>query len=304
MKSENSDKQGTVGRRSGGRPTWAVAGLTVAGFLLGVALDAGYRPNHIVFVVQPDTKVTVAPSKGDIIEWKSSNPKSTSTSIRFFSSKVPCSEPNGSQQCTFTPLDEGPQVYLYDCALDQAPSTCYDPGVGPSSSTGAGHASRFVLVLLAIRDFVVTLGTDLERLFRIWPKATKQYWLPGSLSGSTVGGGAPAGSTPGVAAPPRHINVAVDCDKDGKAAVFPDGNPDDENKDINASKGDVITWQPYTTWSISDLAACSPMPLNGKPGDLTGNHLSCTIQGSGRVAYTVKTSCANTNDIKDYINIQ
>jgi hypothetical protein len=298
MNSESGDNKGTAGRRIGGGSIWAYAGVMVAGFVLGVGLDARYRPNHIVFEVQPDTKVNLAPYRGDIIEWKSSNPQSTSTGIRFFSSKVPCSEPNGGNQCTFAPLTV-PQVYLYDCALDKTPSTCYDPGIGPSSTSGGGHASKFARFVQTIKDIVVILGVDLERLFGIWPKPTAKPWL--QAVGTTIAGPAAAGGTP----PPRHINVAVDCDKGGKSAVFPDGNPADENNAIEASVGDSITWQPYTAYSIGDLSVCSPAPLKGNPGSPAGNNLTCTLKsGSGDVQYTLKTSgCANLSSITEHIKL-
>lgn len=292
MNSGTSDTKETAGRRIGGGSKWAYTGLLVGGFLMGVALDVTYRPNHIVFEVQPDTKVNIVPSRGDIIEWRSSNRQSKSTSIRFFSSKVPCSEANGGNQCTYTPLPT-PQVYLYDCALDQTPANCYDPGVGSSSSSGGGH-SKFVLIVQWIENFIVTVGVDIERLLGIWPKPTAQPWLQ-SVGGPVAAPAAGGATIP----PPRHINVAVDCDRNGNAAVFPDGNPADENNPIKASVGDNITWQPYTGYSISDLSICSPMPL----GD-TGNRTCELKSGSGDVSYTVRTTgCTNLNSVTEHIKL-
>jgi hypothetical protein len=301
MNSESGDNRGTAGGGIAIRRVVVSTGLLVAGFLSGAALDATYRPNHIVFEVQPDTKVNLIPSRGDVIEWKSSNPQSTSTSIRFFSGKVPCAEANGSSQCTFTPL-RLPQVYLYDCMLDQTPTTCYDPGMGPSSTSGGGH--KTVLILQWIKDFILIVGVDLQRFLGIWPSPTTQYWMP--AAGSALGSGAPAPAPGATNLPPRHINVAVDCDANGKAAVFPDGNPQDENHAITASVGDSITWQPYTAYSIGGLSACSPASLNGDPGDSTGTNHSCTItSGSGDVSYTVQAnSCGNLASITEHITIQ
>jgi len=293
MNSGISDNKGTASRPGGGGSKGAYAGFLIAGFLMGAALDVKYRPNHIVFEVQPDTKVNVIPSEGDVIEWKSSNPRSGPPSIRFFSSKVPCSEANGSSQCTYTPLPV-PQVYLYDCALDKSPNNCYDPGVGPSSNSGGGH-SKFVLIIQWIENFVEVVGVDLERLLGFRPKPTMHAWLQG-VAGPIAAPAAGAGTTN---PPPRHINVAVDCDKNGNAAVFPDGNPADANHAIEASVGDNITWQPYTSYSISDLSVCSPMPLDG-----TGNRTCALKSGSGDVSYTVRTSgCSNANSVTEHIKL-
>jgi hypothetical protein len=282
----------------------------IIGFLLGVALDAKYHPNRIDLLIAPDSKVALAPHKGDIINWTAgADPEHTQVQINFPVDPIPCLEVEGGTTgatCIFDPVDNGPSMYLYGCTLSESPGSCYDPTVAIGPRCPGCPPLPPSPPPLPINRFLNILKWDFERLFELSPGRRMVHH---NLSGSTGVAGAkgleaqsheeklpsPASTSP----PARVIDVVAACNG-GVAAVFGPNGPV-ANNTIPAETGDTITWLPYASYTITfaDANACTPSTLT----DSTTQ--SCAIKSpSGTLPYSLKMpSCTTTPTVTEYVQL-
>ena len=278
----------------------------ILGFLLGVVLDALFRPNSIYLAIQQDGKVSLSPQAGDIINWAAAvDPQHNTAQISFPVGPIPCRTVNSGTTgvtCIFDPIDNGPgtfpRLFLFNCSLNNAPASCYDPliqigprcpGCPPVSIQGSpGHKAKQIWDSTGwkIKQVWDAMGWDFKRLFGL---SLGDRMVPQNQSGSTgttvtngldaQGSGTRVSAPLASAPPPRVIDVVAACNN-GVAAVF-DANGPVANNTISAEQGDKITWIPYAPYTINfaDANACTP-------SSLTETNQSCVIQPpSGKPPY-------------------
>jgi hypothetical protein len=290
------------------------AGLCLAclilGFLLGFALDARYRPNHIQLYVNQNSKVSLKPKPGDIISWatytdKLGNP--IPIVINFGGpGPYPCENPSPypPPTCVYKPPPDGPDVYLYGCTLGNDPqgTSCFDPVVGPQCS---GCGSTGGIPPYSFQYFWFTFEWDIARLLNPAEGPSK---APQNLKGST-GTAPPKGQEKLVnaapTAPPSSIvNVYAEC-KSGAQAIYPfNGNQPILN--ILAQPNYEITWNRWSKdYSISNLP--QGFCLQTDPPSSPGDNQSCTINPStvsnGTYPYTLTMACGGAPSNTQYIVI-
>jgi len=283
----------------------------ILGFLLGVVLDALFRPNSIYLAIQQDGKVSLSPQAGDIINWAAAvDPQHNTAQISFPVGPIPCRTVNSGTTgvtCIFDPIDNGPgtfpRLFLYNCSLNNAPASCYDPliqigprcpGCPPVSIQGSpGHKAKQIWDSTGwkIKQVWDAMGWDFKRLFGL--SLGDRMVLDAQGSGTRVS--APLASAP----PPRVIDVVAACNN-GVAAVF-DANGPVANNTISAEQGDKITWIPYAPYTINfaDANACTPSSLT------ESTMQSCTIQSSsGTLPYSLyMASCKTTPTVTENVQL-
>ncbi len=250
-------------------------GCLVGGFLLGVCLDAKYRPNTITLYLEDNAKLSVKPRYGDLINWVSYDSASNPQTYFLFN-QAPCGPNSTASACWYDPTNTTTEVALYGCSLNGKKGSCTDPGVGPKSGTGGvGGRGGF-----SLRAFFTILEIDFVRLFGLWPELSA-----GRLSALGVSG--PSGTRtiePSVAPATlpaavvnQTIQVGVGCMNNAPAVLNPrTGDPIDP---IPAQAGDTISWTPYASYTISGLTICSNNSVSSG-GNQNCNVLSDTKPGS------------------------
>jgi hypothetical protein len=256
--------------------------LTV-GFLLGVALDAKYRPNKILLFVNPDTKVSLMPQPGDTISWASPGyPHGQPVNINFTAKQIPCIS-NVSSPCIYDPIDQGPSLYLYACTLNSAPSTCFDPGIGNTNTTGP-PPGQVKFPKLTLKDFADTLVWDIERLFGGLPALPRvsQNLSEFPESSGTNGlqpQGKPASppTPPPLPPPPPRVQEFVAACSNNAPGIFKVGDPtptDTVANPIIAEPNDTITltlYPPPVDYNTNGLSGVC------KNGELSAGRPSCIV---------------------------
>lgn len=85
----------------------------------------------IILRVLPTGKIYIVPKTGDVIKWVDENDRTVH--IHFPHKDRPCSDPDGSNQCTVT---DATGLFNYSCKTDGGQVMCQDPGIDPNSGGG------------------------------------------------------------------------------------------------------------------------------------------------------------------------
>jgi hypothetical protein len=247
------------------------------GFVVGVAVNATYGPNHIVFQVQPSTKVNLAPRAGDVIDWVDWNGKPISAQFQDNPSLVPCQGGNVQSRCVVTSPSYSGALYPYTC------TNCFDPVIGPVSKTQVGGGAVKIWEPPSLKFWPI-LVYDLERLLHL----------------SVGGESAPA--TPAQAPPPvpqkasvgtgLPVQPALAC-LSGKVAVYPpDFSPPD--LPVSASANGILQFTGSIPYTATEPTAADGTALCVN-GVIPTPAQACAITSTakGNYTYTVSsTSCA------------
>ncbi len=88
-------------------------------------------PNHIKFVVEGNTKVDLAPSVGDVLNWVDTLGNPVTVNVASYAGLDNlCNEASPTSKCTIL-ADGG--IFPYDCSTA---GLCFDPGISPGKSPG------------------------------------------------------------------------------------------------------------------------------------------------------------------------
>lgn len=271
----------------------------IIGFLLGVALDAKYRPNHILLYINADSKVSISPRPGDIISWATKDdPYGKKITINYTAGLAPCKANTGIQTpCIFEPLDGGPDLYLFGCTLSADPKTCFDPQYGPKC-TGCGQGTNYTsFPPLTFHDFWNTLGWDIARLINPVPTLRK---APQNLAGLGITSVNSTNAVP-LTSPSSLVEVAALCNGNTPAVFL--GGSSSVITHIPARALDTITWNAYNSYSITNLNICSQGSMPSSPGA----NQSCTVKSDtpvSSVPYTLNMTCNNAaSSAQEYIDV-
>ena len=241
------------------------------GVLAGIAIDARYHPNHITFEVENYTKVNLVPAEGDIIDWVAADPAVGNMQITFHDS-APCKEANGGHHCTVS-TENGNGTFVYDCAAAlNKDYICFDPGVGPISTTYGGGRVTISDAISDLIEFFTTVKVDFDRLFHAPLKILTRQTSPGTSSATPpdVSGSSPAQGTQPVRAAVMTgipLTPVIECNN-GVTQVDPHEDGLSVNDPIQASGGQIIGWSGAKEFTLT-------LPTICKEAAKTGN--TCTI---------------------------
>jgi hypothetical protein len=269
---------------------WIVAVCClIAGFLLGVCLDAKYRPNTITLFLQDNGKLSVQPKVGDLISWVSYDNR-YQPQINFLFNQSPCAKGSTPSACWYDPTNTTAPISLYGCSLNGTPSVCADPGVGPRSGTGI-ELSGIVII-------------DFERLFGQWPELSpgRLMALGVSASSSTNAPQSPIASpAPSTAKVVQTIQVGVGCDVKKNVPVVLNPVSGNTIEPIPAGVGDTISWDAYAPYTITGLQICTNNTIQ------SGANQNCIIEDStaaNTYAYTLNVpSCTSATSGTFHIQV-
>ena len=205
------------------------------GVLVGISIDAKFRPNHIQFWVNPVQKLSVRLHPGDKIEWLELSGKPMD--ITFWGGS-PCVGAS-TNPCTIGSIPTT-ATYLYTCkATDGTSFICLDPSGGPISGTNGMRGPDLSVRLLDLMQNILAL---ISRIFghSLHPAA------PGAMQNRA---GVIATDQAKIDTPPsdkartpatyQPIQAQVYCDSNVTHVVVPGDTPDDP---IQASAGQNILW--------------------------------------------------------------
>ena len=262
------------------------------GIIIGIAIDAEFRPNHIKFWVNLAGDLSLVFQPGDKIEWTQLE-NGKDMKINF---QGPNSDPNRSpcSRGTSNPCIIGNipamATYYYTCTgADDVTFVCNDPQGGPGSVTNLEIKKN----QYTFRDKIFDLGrnvlTDLSQIF-----------------GQSVQTGSP-GAPPKTAAKasPTYPNIyaTVSCVSGATAAQVITNFDSKPNDPIQAMVGQKIIWQT----SASDTLVITPGTLGPslicKPSiSSVGNQTLCTASQSG--TYIATIGCGSTpSNPSDSVNV-
>ena len=274
----------------------------ILGFLLGVALDAKYRPNRILLYINADGKVSLSPKPGDIINFAAFDDETgANVKVSHTADLIPCDPSFLPPTCVYAPYTDGPDLYLFGCA-SAGNVPCFDPQYGPKCPKCPGSGIRKGKFLTF---FWHILWEDLEELLRISPVERR---LPenqrGPSGGSAVSHALEAQQQIVPQPPPRVQEFVVACDKNGAPGVFPSGSADSIDTvttPITAEPSDTITWTlypPAKSFTISPLdKAC-----NGR--NPSSDSPTCRVSNAGSYSFNLgMVGCASSTPTKGSIVI-
>jgi hypothetical protein len=272
-------------------------GCLIIGSLLGIAVDAKYRPNHILLYINADSKVSVSPQPGDTISFATDgNPTGTNIKINFTRDLRPC-QPNSDLSdptCVYAPYINGPNLYLYSCALGQPPNSCYDPQLGPKCSgcPTPGPKLNFVEVVLG----------DVKGLFGLLPRPRLIPETPSVPPGGISVPGLPVTSS---ARPALVQEYVAGCDSSNKPAVHVIGSTTPMTPPIVAEPGDTITWTLYPPPNSYQISGLDAVCTTGSSPSSAGTQF-CIIKGgsSGNIPYTLNMACGASTSTAESISIK
>jgi hypothetical protein len=300
----------------------------IIGFLLGVALDARYRPDNIRFNISSDSKISLMPKPGDIISFAADKDPSgvaAKITMKYTAGIKPCKSNIDSTDptCVYWPYKNGPRLYLFGCTFgpNGTEKPCYDPQYGPKCNPcgGTGGNIPFPTPLPILH----VVFWDIESLLGVVPS---EQALPqsarmssGGSQGSQVNEEARVlDNTPAPPPPPRVQELVAAC-YNGVPAVFQSGSDTpitpDPNAPITAEPSDTITWNAYDKYNITGLNGgslniCANGNPSGDPASPGGNQ-SCIINpGTGSKTpypYQVNIStgaCISSQATTEYLLVE
>jgi len=257
----------------------------VLGVLIGIAIDAEFRPNHIQFWVNPVQKLSVRLQPGDKVEWLQQNTKPMGITFWGGSPCIGKSFDNGAtsyQPCIIGNIPDS-ATYLYTCqAANPSSFICFDPQGGPrSGTTGLSDPTLSTKIL----DLV-------QRILALSSQIFGHSLSPGAPGTMQNGAGVIATGQQGIVPQPpaaaktpatsQPIQAEVYCTSSVTHVVVPGGNPDDP---IAASVNQQILWGTSATGLAiaSNALTCSaPAPdqelctVGQSPSSYTATVTGCT----------------------------
>jgi len=242
----------------------------VLGVLIGISIDAKFRPNHLRFWVTQVHEIAFATVPGDKIEWKDLKTKKP-VKINF-SDADPCRD-GIHDPCKIMDVPEK-ATYYYTCEPN-----CNDPQGGPGSVTQ--FTDR-------ISDLIENIDALVIQAFRVQHQTTSRGTPRGTSSGNFSTGQtniAEMQANIETAATDGPIHARISCNPDTRRTavkVAPSGMLD---APIPASVGQQIGWGSGLDKGFKVTTSDpSPCQEGTQPDDV------CTVQASG--TYTVKSdSC-------------
>jgi hypothetical protein len=262
------------------------------GVLIGISIDAEFRPNHIRFWVNGIQDLSFAPQPGDKIEWfRLSTGKPMN--ITFW----------GGSPCVgaFNPCIVGnipkTTTYLYSCkAADDANFNCLDPQGGPRSGTQGLEDPGF---FIKIFDLIENIFAHFSQIFSRspqpgTPEATQNSGS--SIATEQAKSGELASKETKPPAKYQPIQAQVSCES-GVTHVYVPQQSETADVAIQASLTQQIQWGTSSanglTISLPDPSTCSEnvssFSQNGictvaKAGNYTASIPSCTPNTSESIA--------------------
>lgn len=260
-------------------------GSLVLGILIGISIDAEFRPNHIQFWVNPINNLSLVFRPGDTVEWRQQS-NNDLMNITFYG-PGPCVGGNANP-CTIGNIPDS-TIYTYSCAGAVDPNfTCNDPQGGPKSVTQLGGESPgfgvkiFDLVrniLARFRElFAHSSHTGTLRVTQNTPGAT-QTIATSTATGPTTTVNNPS-ETANLTATQGGIGVTVYCDTTKNITdVIDPQQSKTPNVALVASVGQQIYW---TTPSTAGFTITMNDPSTCKENVSTfGPNSICTVAKAG-----------------------
>jgi hypothetical protein len=267
----------------------------ILGVLIGISIDAEFRPNHIRFWVNDLNNLSFIPHQGDTIEWFR---LSTATPMKItFWGPSPCV--GAFNPCTIGNIPKS-TIYTYSCMAQEDPTfTCNDPQGGPMSSTqslnATGTGPEATGFFTKISDLIKNIFASLTHILSHSPQPATPSTTQ-NIAGDIATDQAKIGKTPSEEATTRTtlpgIQATVYCDANPNPntthviAPQQSGTPD---APIQASANQKIQWTTPSTAgfiiTMADKTTCNPnvstLGPNGictvaKPGSYTATVPSCS----------------------------
>jgi hypothetical protein len=243
------------------------------GVLIGIAIDAGLRPNHMLVWVNPVGDLSIAFKPGDTIEWKQF-PSNTPVAIKFQGNVLPPCRKT-TNPCTITDISDI-ATYYYSCTGTNG-LVCNDPQGGPPPPTG-GLIFTLKSFIVRIVDLVNNVLALLGQIFGYSPHASN----PGATQNTP--GNAP--NTEGhvatdqariskLSATSSNIYATVTCESDKLTHVYAQNLED--KPIINSNGQNNILWSSDVALTISLTSPPTPVPAaTCSPLTQYGNEWVCT----------------------------
>ena len=240
------------------------------GILIGISIDAAFRPNHIRLWVNPVQDLSLRFVPGDTVEWYQ---LSTGKPIGItFWGGSPCV--GAFNPCIIKNIPKT-ATYYYTCMAADG-TICNDPQGGPISSTQDLEALSF---FTKISDLVRNVFAPLTHILSHSPQ-------PGSTGAANA---IPAATS-------STIYAEASCNEPGHSSgvthvTVPGHNDDDP---IHASVGQKILWGTSSTGdltiSLTDSSTCSSFSSPAK------NQYLCTVAKSGSYTATASPCTPNSSE--------
>jgi hypothetical protein len=255
------------------------------GVLVGISIDAEFRPNRIRFWVNDLNDLSFIPKPGDTIEWLR---QSTSTRMKIkFWGPSPCVD-GITNPCTIGKIPKS-TIYTYSCkAKEDSTFTCNDPQGGPMSSTQPLEDLGF---FTRIFDLIENIFASFGRIF----KDSSQTGAPRTTQ--DIAGNIAIDQTKIVKTPPEEgkilvtppgINATVYCDASVTHVAVPQQS-DNADDAILASVKQKIQWTTSSaagfTITMADASTCNENVKTFGPNGI------CTVAKAGNYTASVP-SCS------------
>lgn len=259
------------------------------GVLIGISIDAKFRPNRIRFWVNGVHDLSFITQPGDKIEWLSLS-TGEPMNITFWGGS-PCAD-TSTNPCRIGNIPDT-STYLYTCkATDDPNYICIDPQGGPKSVTQGLPAPGF---FIRIFDLI-------ENIFALFSQIFRPSSQPGTPAATQTRTGSIATDQAKIAEPSSEkakplatyppVLAQVYCNGGSTSVIVPQqsSNPD---VPIQASVTQQIQWGTSSgngfTISLPDPSTCSenvsPLPKG-----------ICTVAKAGNYTASVPSCAANTNE--------
>lgn len=262
----------------------------ILGVLIGISIDAEFRPNHILFWVNPVQDLSLRFVPGDTIEWYQVG-TGEPVGISFWGGS-PCV--GGSNPCTIKNIPDT-ATYYYTCTASDG-TTCNDPQGGPISSTQRLEATGF---FTKISDLIRNIFAPLTHILGHSPRPGSPEATQKMASTAATGQAKIAVANAIPSATYSTIHAEASCDASGGTHVTVAGQHEDDP--IQASVGQKILWGTTATGDLTihpaDASTCSPFSSPAK------NQYLCTVAAkSGKWNYTA-TALPCTANTSEYIAV-
>jgi hypothetical protein len=259
------------------------------GILIGISIDAEFRPNRIRFWVNDLNDLSFIPHQGDTIEWLR---LSTDTPMKItFWGASPCVD-GITNPCTIGDIPKS-TIYTYSCTAQEDPTfTCDDPQGGPMSSTqdlnstgrGPETTGSFTKISDLIRNIFAPLTHNLSH--------SPQPATPGATQNIAGNVAATLPEEAKTRATLAGIPATVYCDSNTTHVVAPQQSvtPD---VPILASVNQKIQWTTSLTAgftiTMADPSTCTQNVKTFGPNEI------CTVAKTGSYTATVP-SCSTASE--------
>lgn len=253
------------------------------GVLVGISIDAEFRPNHIQFWVNPVQKLSVRLHPGDKIEWLELSGQPMD--ITFWGGS-PCVGAS-TNPCTIGSIPTT-ATYLYTCkATDGTSFICLDPSGGPISGTNGISGSSFFVKVFDLVQHVLALISQIfgHSLHPAAPGAMQNR--AGVIATDQAKIDTPPSDKAKTPATYQPIQAQVYCDSGVTHVVVPGNAPD---VPITANVTQQILWGT----SADGLTITPAQSTCSQFSSPATNQWECTVAQAGSYTATINGCTAIT----------